>query len=144
MRDRRAKDGHDRVADELLHRASEPLELRAQARVVRSQDRAYIFRVQSLRARRRANQVSEQHGYDLALLTRRLRWSNSRAAAGAEACLQRHFASTVSANGHDPIVARTATDANAKGATEVAGTYAAVLALVTAWVVGRDVSYPAP
>ena len=45
VRDRRAEDRHDRVADELLDRAAEPLDLLLHARVVRTQARADVLRI---------------------------------------------------------------------------------------------------
>ena len=46
VRDRRTEDGHDRVADELLHRAAVALELVTEASVVRPEDRAHVLGVE--------------------------------------------------------------------------------------------------
>ena len=46
--DRRAEQGHRRVADELLDGASEPFELPAELRVVRREHRANLFGIESL------------------------------------------------------------------------------------------------
>ena len=78
VRDRRAEDGHHRVADELLDRAAVPLDLGAQLRVVRRERRADVLRVEPLGACRRADEVGEEDRHDLPLLAR-------GAAAGASA-----------------------------------------------------------
>ncbi len=84
VRDRRAEHGHDRVADVLLHGASEALELRAHAGVVRLQQPADVLWVHALRAGREADEVAEEAGDDLALLARCRRDRERRAALGAE------------------------------------------------------------
>ena len=66
MRDRRAEHGHHRVADELLHRAAEVLDLMLQARVVRAQSRAYVLGIGAIGARREADEIDEQNRNDLA------------------------------------------------------------------------------
>ena len=48
MRDGRAEERHHGVADELLHRAAEALELRAQALVVGREDRPHVLGVELL------------------------------------------------------------------------------------------------
>ena len=68
MRDRRAEDGHDRVADELLDGASEALELRAHLRVVGLKQPSHVLRIHSLGPRREADEVAEEARNDLALL----------------------------------------------------------------------------
>ena len=68
MRDRRAEQRHHGVADELLHRAAEALQLRAQALVVRSEQRADVLGIHPFRPRCEADEVCEQHRHDLALL----------------------------------------------------------------------------
>jgi hypothetical protein len=67
VRDRGTEKGHDRIADELLHRPAEPLELASQALVVRAEDRLDVFGIELLRARREAHQVGEEDGHDLPL-----------------------------------------------------------------------------
>ena len=67
VRDRRAEDRHHRVADELLHRAAEALELVPQAGVVRAEQRAHLLRIHLLGARREAHEIGEEDGDDLAL-----------------------------------------------------------------------------
>src|SRR6266487_7165205 len=67
VRDGRTKKCHDRIADELLHRATEPLELASQALVVRTEDRLDVFGIELLRARREADEVGEQDCHHLAL-----------------------------------------------------------------------------
>ena len=70
VRDRRAEDGHDRVSDELLDRASVSLDLRAKPRVVRRERRADVLRVEPLRPAREADEVGEEDGDDLPFLAR--------------------------------------------------------------------------
>ena len=61
---------HDRVADELLDRSPMALELDAQARVVRAEYGTNVLGVELLRRRREPDQVAEEDGDDLPLLTR--------------------------------------------------------------------------
>jgi hypothetical protein len=67
VRQRRAEDGHHRVADELLHRAAPLLELFAQTLVIRAENRLDILGVERLGTRGEPDEVREQDGYDLAL-----------------------------------------------------------------------------
>ena len=67
VRRRRAENGHDRVADELLDSAAVALEIAAQAVVIGPQDALDIFRIQLLGAGGEANQVGEDHADDFAL-----------------------------------------------------------------------------
>jgi len=71
--DGRAEDGHHRVANELLDRPTEALELRAQARVVGLQQPPYVLGVHALGAAREADEVAEEAGDNLALLALRRR-----------------------------------------------------------------------
>ena len=50
VRDGGAEDRHHRIADELLDRSAEALELVAQARVVRAEQRAHLLRIHLLGA----------------------------------------------------------------------------------------------
>jgi hypothetical protein len=70
MRRRRPEQRHHRVADELLDRAAVALELLAQPRVVGGKHRAHVLRVEPLSAAGEADQVDEEDGHDLALLSR--------------------------------------------------------------------------
>src|SRR3954468_20985412 len=63
-----AEDGHHGVADELLDRAAVPLELGAELRVVGGERRADVLRVETLRPRRRDDEVGEEDRHDLPLL----------------------------------------------------------------------------
>ena len=65
VRHRRAEDGHHRVADELLHRAAEALELVAQPGVVGTEQRPHLLRIHLLGARREADEIGEEDGDDL-------------------------------------------------------------------------------
>jgi hypothetical protein len=67
--DRGAEDRHHRVADELLDRAAEALELALEPRVVRTEQRRDVLRVHALGARGEAGQVGEEDGHHLALAT---------------------------------------------------------------------------
>src|SRR5262249_39093058 len=67
----RAEHGHHGVADELLDRAAALLDLLAQPRVVRHEDRAHVLRVAALGHRRRADEIGEQDRDDLPLLASR-------------------------------------------------------------------------
>ena len=70
VRLRRAEQREDGVAAELLERAAVGLELAADARVVRRDERLHVLRVELLGARRRADEVDEDRRDDLALLAR--------------------------------------------------------------------------
>jgi len=61
------EEGHDRIADELLHGAAVALELGAEARVVRAQQRLDVLRIELLGALRKADEVAGDDGHDLAL-----------------------------------------------------------------------------
>jgi hypothetical protein len=63
-----AEDGHDGIADELLHGAAEALDLRAQAREVGREHAADVLGVELLGAAGEPDEVGEEHGDDLALL----------------------------------------------------------------------------
>ena len=67
VRDRRTEDRHDSIADELLHRPAEPLDLLLHTRVVRTQTRADILRIGLLGRRGEPDEVDEENGDDLAL-----------------------------------------------------------------------------
>ena len=81
---RRAEDRHDRVADELLDRAAEALDLVLDARVVRAERRADVLRIGPIGARREPDEIDEEDGDDLALLLRG-RGAERRRAGAAEA-----------------------------------------------------------
>jgi hypothetical protein len=61
MRDRRAEERHHGVADELLHRPAEALELRAQAFPVRSEHRAHVFRIELLGTGGEPDEIGKEH-----------------------------------------------------------------------------------
>ena len=84
VRDRDAEDGHDRVADELLHRAAVALEDDAQILEVAAHARPQRLGVGRLAERGRADEVAEEDRDDLALLARRLRRGERRPARAAE------------------------------------------------------------
>ena len=68
MRGRRAEQRHHRIADELLDGPAEPLELGAQMRVVRREQRTHVLRVEALGASGEADEIREQDGHHLPLL----------------------------------------------------------------------------
>ena len=68
MDGREPEDRHHRVADELLDDAAVALDDRLHALEVAREQRAERLRVDRLAERRRADDVAEEHGYDLALL----------------------------------------------------------------------------
>jgi len=70
VHDRHAEHGHDRVADELLHRSPVTLDRRPRRLEVPGHHGAHRFRVELLAETRRTRHVAEEHGDDLPLLTR--------------------------------------------------------------------------
>ncbi len=101
VRDRGPEDSHDRVADELLDRAAEALQVAAEPLVVRSQDRAYVLGIEPLRAGGRADEIGEDDGDRLALLSGRAGHDvESGTARVAEPCVVRVGVAAVSACRH--------------------------------------------
>ncbi len=84
MRHRDAEHGHDRVADELLHRTSVRFEDRLHALEIAGKQGAHGLGVCRLPQRGRAGDVAEEDGDGLALLPRRRRLGQLRAAVGTE------------------------------------------------------------
>ncbi len=83
--DRRAEDGHDCVADELLDRTAKALDLLLHARVIRTQSSAYILGIRLLRRSGESDEVDEEDGDDLALFRcRPRRFGECGAASPAE------------------------------------------------------------
>ena len=99
VRDRRAEDRHHGVADELLDRAAEALDLAGDALVVRAERGADVLGVGPVGAGREADEVDEEHGDDLALLAARRRLER-RAAGEAEARALRVLLAAVRADDH--------------------------------------------
>ncbi|HEU5211652.1 MAG TPA: hypothetical protein VFU10_02690 [Gaiellaceae bacterium] len=66
MRGRDAEDGHDGVADELLHRAAVRLNDRLHALEVAREQRPEDLRIRGLPELRRSRDVAEHHGHGLA------------------------------------------------------------------------------
>ena len=81
VRDGGAEDGHHRVADELLDRATVPLELGPELRVIRREGGADVLGVETLGACRRADEVGEEDRHDLPLLARGAGCGRERSAA---------------------------------------------------------------
>ncbi len=67
MRRRGAEESHHRVSDELLDGAAAPLELRADAVVVRREERLDVLGIHRLCLCREADEVAEDDRDDLAL-----------------------------------------------------------------------------
>ncbi len=59
VRDGRAEERHDSVADELLYRATEALELGAKAAVVGREQRTHVLGIEPLGSRREADEIDE-------------------------------------------------------------------------------------
>ena len=70
VRDRGAKDRHDRIADQLLDGAAVPLELGAKPGMVGLEQPAHVLRVHALGTGGEADEVAEEAGDDLALFAR--------------------------------------------------------------------------
>ena len=68
MRDRRAEDGHHGVADELLDRPTEALELGAHAGVVGLEQPSHVLGIHFLGTGGEPDEVAEEARDDLALL----------------------------------------------------------------------------
>jgi hypothetical protein len=68
--DRDSEDRHDRVADELLHRATVPLHDRLHTLEIPGEQCPKRLRVELLSELGRARDVAEEHRDDLPLLTR--------------------------------------------------------------------------
>ncbi len=80
VRHRGAEHGHDGVADELLDRPAEALDVGLHALVVRAERRADVLGVGAVRSAREADEVDEEDRHDLALLAgRSLRSATSAA-----------------------------------------------------------------
>ena len=73
VRHRRTEDRHHRIADELLHRPAEPLDLLPEPSVIRPQPRPHVLRVDRFRCGREPDKITEQHRDNLALLERSAR-----------------------------------------------------------------------
>ena len=71
VRGRRAEDGHDRVADELLHGAAVPLELGSQARLIRREHAADVLGVEPFRLGGEPDEIHEDDRDRLPLLAER-------------------------------------------------------------------------
>ena len=67
VRDGRAEDRHDGVADELLRRAAEPLDLANDAGVVDGERVLDVFGVGQIERGGETDEVAEEDGHDLAL-----------------------------------------------------------------------------
>jgi hypothetical protein len=71
VRYRSSEGSHDGIADELLDRAAEALDLLAQASVVGAKARTHVLRVLPLGLGREADEIAEEDGDDLPFLEHR-------------------------------------------------------------------------
>jgi hypothetical protein len=81
--DRRAVHGHHCIADELLDRPAEALQLGAEPVVIRDEDVAHVFGIEVLGARREADEVGEEHGDHLPFLPRGHAYADASSSASA-------------------------------------------------------------
>jgi hypothetical protein len=92
---------HNGVADELLHRSAEPLDFRTQAREVRREHGAHVLGAEPLGPSGEADEIGEENGDHLALLTSaRLLGSEGSGALIAEAGAFRVLLAALAAYGH--------------------------------------------
>ena len=103
---RGAVDRDDRVADELLDRASVSLEVTPQGLVVPTEDGAHVLRVEPLGAGGRAHEVDEDRRDDLPLFPRARLGGEGRAARVAEPGVVRVLAGAPGAHEHGPSLLR--------------------------------------
>jgi hypothetical protein len=101
---RRPEQRHHRIADELLDRAPEPLQLIPKARIVRREQRTHVLGVEPLGARRKADQVGKQDRDHLALLVHGARRSGRQGSTAKRAKreLARHLLDATRAGRHPP------------------------------------------
>jgi hypothetical protein len=100
VHDRHAEDGHDRVADELLHRPSVPLQNDLHAPEVAGEQRAQSLGVELLAQRGGAGHVAEEHRDRLPLLALRGRLREGGSAGVAEARALGNLVAAARAGGH--------------------------------------------
>ena len=118
MGGRRAEDGHDGVADELLHDPAKGLQLVAHRPVIRRQDRAHVLRIELLRARREAHEVDEDDADEPALLAPRRLLLERSSAREAETGDLRVVLAAGTASGHSLILAALRLYSNGSGLAE--------------------------
>jgi hypothetical protein len=125
---RHAEDGHDRVADELLDRAALRRDLLGHCREVVGHHRPHVLGVHLLCARRRADNVREEHGDELEHLAGR-GFLRCRPTGGAEAGSRgKRFAAArtgvhVGEDKGRPAFRRRPTSRNGHGSGTVPGTW---------------------
>ncbi|HEX7311915.1 MAG TPA: hypothetical protein VF232_12120 [Gaiellaceae bacterium] len=95
-----AERGHDRVAGELLHRASGALDLRCHRFVEAVERRARALGILGAGERGRPNEIGEQYGRELPLVLGRC-GVGRRAACRAEPSGVRQLGATLGAGGHE-------------------------------------------
>jgi hypothetical protein len=100
--DRGSEEGDDRIADELLDRAAEALELLANARVIVRQEGANVLWIEPFGACRRADEIAEDDGDDLPLFPRRRLRGEGGTAERTERELARKLAPTARTCPHAP------------------------------------------
>ena len=100
VRHRSPEERDDGIADELLHRSAETLELLADARVIVREERAHVFRVEPFRPGSRAHEIAEDNGDHLPLLPGGRLRDERGAAERAERELAGKLAATARAGSH--------------------------------------------
>ena len=116
VRQRRSEDGHHGIADELLHRSTEALDVGLDALVVRTEGRADVLGIRSIGAIREADEVHEEDGDDLPLLTGGRGGGRELVPAGeAETCSLRVHLAALGARHHIGIFSAPASSVYAAG-----------------------------
>ncbi len=115
VRDRSSEHGHDGVADELLHRAAEPLDVGFDPFVVRTERGADVLGVGAVGAVGEAHEVDEQDRHDLPLLAARDRLGQAGAASETEARVLDVLLTARRADDHRRIFAATGSGVYAAG-----------------------------
>ena len=106
MGDRSPEHGHDGVADELLHRPTEPLDLVLDLAVVFLQQVPNVLRIRSIRSGGEPDKIDEQDRDDLALFPCFDRAVDGDSARRAEPGLFGILLATVRTGGHDGRLSR--------------------------------------
>ena len=105
VRDRRAEDRHHRVADELLDRSAEALDVGLDALVVGTERRSDVLGIGAVGTIREADEVDEEDRYDLPLLADGGGFRQTRAARETEARSLRVLLAARRADDHGRIFA---------------------------------------
>ncbi len=117
MRHRRPEQRHHRIADELLDRAPEPLQLGTEAGVVRGEECPHVLRVHRLCACGEADEIGEEDSDDLALLVHEARRSGHQGSAAEREKreLPRQLLAAARADRHQPSLGHRVREARPLG-----------------------------